>query len=59
MNIYKEIPSLILMGLGLMAAWVALAVCQAGTGVQYFSAFVALGYWSLAYLSWPRKDKQI
>ena len=59
MNIYKEIPSLILMGLGLMAAWVALAVCQVGTGVQSFSACLALGYWLLAFLSWPNKDKQI
>jgi len=49
MNIYKEIPSLILMGLGLMAAWVALAVCQVGTGIQYFSACLALGYWLLAF----------
>ena len=45
------------MVLGLMAAWVSLAVCQVGTGVQYFSAFVALGYWLLAYLSWPRKER--
>ena len=59
MNIYKEIPSLILMGLGLMAAWVALAVCQVGTGIQYFSACLALGYWLLAFLSWPKQDKQI
>jgi len=57
MTKYKEIPSLILMVLGLMAAWVSLAVCQVGTGVQYFSAFVSLGYWSLAYLSWPRKER--
>jgi hypothetical protein len=57
MTKYKEIPSLILMVLGLMAAWCALAVCQVGTGVQYFSAFVALGYWLLAYLSWPRKER--
>ena len=57
MNTHKEIPSLILIGLGLMAAWVALAVCQVGTGVQYFSAFLALGYWLLAFLSWPNKNK--
>jgi hypothetical protein len=57
MTKYREIPSLILMVLGLMAAWCALAVCQVGTGVQYFSAFVALGYWLLAYLSWPRKER--
>lgn len=57
MNIYKEIPSLVLIVLGLLAAWVALTVCQVGTGVQYFSAFLALGYWLLAFLSWPNKIK--
>ena len=59
MNIYKEIPSLVLIVLGLLAAWVSLAVCQAGTGVQYFSAFIALGYWGLAFLSWPNKTKEV
>jgi len=59
MTKYKEIPSLILIVLGLLAAWVALTVCQTGTGVQYFSAFIALGYWLLAFLSWPNKTKQV
>lgn len=59
MKNYREIPSLILMVLGLLAAWVALTVCQTGTGVQYFSAFIALGYWLLAFLSWPNKTKRI
>ena len=57
MNTDKEIPSLVLIVLGLFAAWVSLAVCQTGTGVQYFSAFIALGYWFLAFLSWPNKTK--
>ena len=59
MNIYKEIPSLVLIVLGLLAAWVSLAVCQSGTGVQYFSAFIALGYWGLAFLSWPKQSKEL
>jgi hypothetical protein len=57
MTKYKEIPSLILMVLGLMAAWVALAVCKVGTPVQYFSACVGLGYFALAFLSWPKENK--
>jgi hypothetical protein len=52
------IPSLFLIGLGLMAAWVTLAVCETGTPVQYFSAFIALGYWSLGLLSWPKEEKR-
>lgn len=59
MTKYKEIPSLILIVLGLLAAWVALTVCQTGTGVQYFSASIALGYWLLAFLSWPNKTKEV
>jgi hypothetical protein len=58
MSKYKMIPSLFLIGLGLMSAWVALAVCETGTPVQYFSAFIALGYWSLGLLSWP-KEKNV
>ena len=45
------------MVLGLMAAWVALAVCKVGTPVQYFSACVGLGYFALAFLSWPKENK--
>ena len=58
MSRYKEITSLVLIVLGLLASWVALAVCQTGTSVQYFSAFVALGYWGLAFLSWPERKRE-
>ena len=47
-----------LIGLGLMSAWVALTVCETGTGIQYFSATIALGYWSLGLLAWPKEKKE-
>ncbi len=53
------IPSMILIGLGLMSAWVALTACPIGSPIQYFSAVLALGYWSLGLLSWPREKKEV
>jgi hypothetical protein len=57
MNSYKIVASMVLIGLGLMSAWVGLTACKVGSEIQYFCGMLALGYMILGMFILPRRKE--
>lgn len=48
---------MVLIGLGLMSAWVGLTACKVGSGIQYFCGMLAVGYMILGMVIMPREKE--
>ena len=57
MNTYKIVTSMVLIGLGLLSAWVGLTACEVGSGIQYFCGMLAVGYMILGMVILPREKE--
>jgi hypothetical protein len=57
MNIYKILPSLVLIGLGLFCAWIGWSESAECAAVHNFCGLLALGYLIVGILIVPRKKE--
>ena len=48
---------MVLIGLGLLSAWVGLTACEVGSELQYFCGVLALGYMILGMVIMPREKE--
>jgi len=57
MNIYKILPSMVLVGLGLLSAWIGWSASAGCPAVHYYCGVLAVGYLILGILIVPRKKE--
>ena len=57
MNIYKILPSMVLVGLGLLSAWIGWSASAGCPGVHYYCGVLAVGYLILGIVIVPWKKE--